>query len=408
MKNGVQFIGAGAICLALATLSACSGNGFKVSEKDAYTGKTGVIGVFRQSAFYCTDVAPQYMTLGQTKVLVKPSWSNEQDNLFVSEMKPGVAMLYSYEYSCADEEKRLVLDTTDNGKRGFPIAVKIPESGFCKAVISFLENDNIFSHNDNLLQEQFERNKVALNVNSIPYCDIIDTKGNVVSFMNRDSLYAAQYKTALETAPKLTSDDIYPLVSLDGNSDMATMSGDNSQVVLVTWHNDPNAYKDGEMTTVKNQAIWAFTDKEFIKWFKENHEGVTNWDMRLRQLMGKAPDFNGGYFTVFWASVKDLFRPAFAPDPTSDIMNTVFASSFEEDESENALWFKNWFDDTRAIAYKRGEGFPWTRLGYTYDWGRTDGSKYGLTEFIVKPGAEIEVKFTRGNKGFLTWTKSRI
>lgn len=153
--------------------------------------------------------------------------------------------------------------------------------------------------------------------------------------------------------------------------------------------------------------MWAFTDKEFMKWFNENKDGVNNWTLRLKQLLGKAPDFDGTYFTVFWVPVKDVFRPAFVPDPTNDVMNVAYPSSFEEDRSESAMWFKKWFDKTRSQAYRREGGFPWTRLGYTYDWGRTDGGKYGLTEFIVREGAEIEVKFTRGTKGFLAWTRDR-
>lgn len=389
-----------------AALVACAG-GFKVKDAESFKNKSGIIGVFRQAAFYCSDINPQYMTLGDSRILVKSGWSSEQDNLFVSEMKPGVATLYSYEYTCGENETNLKLNTADEGKRPFPIAVKIPENGFCKIVISFLENDNLFSHNDNLLREQFEANKVGVGVDNLPYCDVIDTKGNVVSFVNRDSLIASQYEAALKAAPKLTSDDIYPLVSLDQTSDVATLSGDNTQVMLVTWHNDPDYFKDGETFTLKNKTLWAFTDKEFLKWFNENKDKVTNWNLRLKQLLGKAPDFDGRYFTVFWVPMKDVFRPAFIPDPTSAMMNVAFSGSFDEDVSENAMWFKNWFDETRAEAYKREGGFPWTRLGYTYDWGRTDGSKYGLTEFIVREGAEIEVKFTRATKGFLAWTKDR-
>lgn len=395
-----------AVAVTGAALMACAG-GFKVKDPESFKNKSGVIGVFRQAAFYCSDVNPQYMTLGDKRILVKSGWSSEQDNLFVNEMNPGVATLYSYEYTCGENDNKLVLDTADNGKRPFPIAVKIPDDGFCKIVISFLENDNLFSHNDALLQEQFEKEKVALNPDNVPYCDIIDTKGNVVSFVNRDSLIDAQYEAALKSAPKLTSDDIQPLVNLDQNSSVATLSGDNTQVMLVTWHNDPDQFKDGQIMTLKKDFVWAFTDKEFMKWFNENKDGVNNWTLRLKQLLGKAPDFDGTYFTVFWVPVKDVFRPAFVPDPTNDVMNVAFPSSFEEDRSESAVWFKKWFDKTRSQAYRREGGFPWTRLGYTYDWGRTDGGKYGLTEFIVREGAEIEVKFTRGTKGFLAWTRDR-
>ena len=396
-----------AISLSVAALLAGCTKGLKPNDPDVYRNKTGIIGVFRQTAFYCEDVMPQYMTLGTQKIVVKPNWSNEQDNLFISEMKPGIAPLYTYEYACGIDETKLKLDTADNGKKPFPYAVKIPDKGFCKIVISFLENDNLFSHNDNLLSEYFEKNEVAAGYPNIPYCDVIDTKGNVVTFMDRDSLYREQYAAAVKNAKNLTSDDIYPLVSIDGSSDMATLSGDNSQVILVTWHNNPDAFKDGENVTLKEKVIWAFTDKEFLKWFRENHDKVDNWDIRLKQLIGMPPDTDNRYFTVFWANVTDVFRPAFFPDINSGMMNTTFTNTLEEDTTANAMWFKNWFDKTNETIYSRDGGHPWTRLGYTYDWGNPN-SKYGLSEFIVKEGAQIEVKFTRKNRAFLTWIKDRM
>ncbi|SHK73240.1 hypothetical protein [Fibrobacter sp. UWEL] len=394
-----------AVVAASSALVACA-RGNQMNKPETFQNKTGVIGVFRQAAFYCSDIAPQYMTLGESKILVKPSWSNEQDNLFYSEMKPGIATLYSYEYTCSNEESKLVLDTADNGKKAFPVSVKIPESGFCKIVISFLENDKLFNHDDDLLSEQFMQNEVALKYGDVPYCDVIDTKGNTVSFMDRDSLNRANYETALEASRNLTAEDAYPLVALDGRG-LAQTSGDNSQVVLVSWHNDANKYTDNSTVKLDGETLWAFADKEFLKWFQENNDKVTNWNLRLKQLFGKSPDFDAGYFTVYWANVKDVFRPAYVPETGDVMMNAAFSSSFEEDTSDNAMWFKNWFQETEHKAKSRDGGFMWTRLGYTYDWGRTDGGKYGLTEFIVRDGAEIEVKFTRGTKGFLNWIKDR-
>lgn len=395
-----------AISLSVATLIVGCARGLNPRDPDVYRNKTGIIGVFRQTAFYCEDVMPQYMTLGSQKIVVKPGWSHEQDNLFISEMKPGIAPLYKYEYSCGVDETKLSLDTTDNGKKPFPYAVKIPDKGFCKIVISFLENDNLFSHNDDLLSESFEKNEVAAGYPNIPYCDVIDTKGNVVTFMNRDSLYREEYKAAREKSKNLSTDDIYPLVTIEEGSDMASMSGDNTQVILVTWHNNPDRFKDGELTTLKDgEVLWAYTDKEFLKWFRENNDKVDNWDIRLKQLLGKSPESDNRYFTVFWVRVTDVFRPAYFPEINSNMMNTTFTNTFEEDTTANAMWFKNWFD--KESASRNRDAGPWTRLGYTYDWGNPN-SKYGLSEFIVKEGAEIEVKFTRKNRAFLTWLKDRL
>ena len=54
--------------------------------------------------------------------------------------------------------------------------------------------------------------------------------------------------------------------------------------------------------------------------------------------------------------------------------------------------FKTWFDDNILDSYFYGE-YPWTRLGYTYNWSG-HGTEYGVTEFLVKQGAEVEVEFT--------------
>lgn len=36
------------------------------------------------------------------------------------------------------------------------------------------------------------------------------------------------------------------------------------------------------------------------------------------------------------------------------------------------------------------KGYPWTRLGYTYDWG-APGAEVGEDELVLRPGAEVEV-----------------
>ncbi|MCQ2124769.1 MAG: hypothetical protein MJZ25_11340 [Fibrobacter sp.] len=396
-----------AVVAAGSALVACATQNLVVKNLENFQNKTGVIGVFRQPAFYCEDNIAHYVKLGDSTIVVKPGFSKEQDNLFYSPMQPGTAMLYSYEYTCAGEETKLTLDTSDNGKRAFPVAVKIPEQGFCKIVISFLENDKLFYHDEDLLVDHFERNQVAISANSIPYCDVIDTKGNTVSFVNKDSLNMAKYEAAVKAAANLTSDDIEPLVSIGPHADYAAMSGDNTQVILVAWHNDPDKFKDGEMVTLKDEVLWAYTDKEFVKWYNENFDKVKNWNLRLKQLLGKSPEFPATHFTVFWAEVKDLYRPANIPDVASSMMSAEFTENFESDDAEKAKWFKNWFDETKAKAYAGEGGFPWTRLGYTYDWGRTDGGKYGLSEFIVREGAQIDVKFTRGTKAFINWLNDR-
>ena len=46
--------------------------------------------------------------------------------------------------------------------------------------------------------------------------------------------------------------------------------------------------------------------------------------------------------------------------------------------------------------------YPWTRLGYTYDWAE-NGEEYGLSEFLLTDGAEVTVEFTKTLEEFLRW-----
>ena len=49
-------------------------------------------------------------------------------------------------------------------------------------------------------------------------------------------------------------------------------------------------------------------------------------------------------------------------------------------------WFNDWFKKN----YSSDPPFPWTRLGYTYDWGNPV-SDIGLSEFVTKTGATVGV-----------------
>ena len=68
--------------------------------------------------------------------------------------------------------------------------------------------------------------------------------------------------------------------------------------------------------------------------------------------------------------------------------------------------YKKWFENNKLQAYKADRKLPWTRLGYTYDWGdekhHEDKKRHedrGLSEFILKKGASIIIhRVIRGDK----------
>ena len=143
--------------------------------------------------------------------------------------------------------------------------------------------------------------------------------------------------------------------------------------------------------------MWTFTDKEIAS-HGEELEKAEDPEMRLKQLIGFAPDEEHSTFTGVWVNPKDVVRPAYQMDATDGSMK----NEFDMDADGNALVdeeFKEWFDENTLSSYFYG-AYPWTRLGYTYDWA-DNGSEYGLTEFMIKPGATVKVEFTETTEEFL-------
>ncbi len=126
--------------------------------------------------------------------------------------------------------------------------------------------------------------------------------------------------------------------------------------------------------------------------------------LRVVQLLGLPPSYAtaGGqreakYVLELWASPGDLFRPC----PDSEISDTACETAFPADQFRmfdinNRIrateglsipvfrTYTGWFNNrTRNVytATDSSDAYPWTRLGYTYDWG---GSNHvGLSEYVV-------------------------
>ena len=155
----VKFLGILSACF---LMTSCA-QSLSVSKKETFEQKSGIIGVFRQPVGFCSGGYQQQMKLGGEKIIVKPTWTSEQDNLFSAYIQPGNADLESYHYSCGFTETTL----TPTAKHG----VVIPQNGFCKIVMSFLKNDELFSKNEVLLFNHFKKEDVAVEFEDIPYCE---------------------------------------------------------------------------------------------------------------------------------------------------------------------------------------------------------------------------------------------
>lgn len=205
------------------------------------------------------------------------------------------------------------------------------------------------------------------------------------------------YNNAVKDAVFADSDEICPLVTIDQNSDMVTWNESGDKVLLLTWHKYPSSYPAGQEVATKWGEVWTFTDKEMIKWYKEHKKELEkNPTLRLEQLIGLPEGDGNTTVTAFWVDPKDVIRPAYVTDITAQMTNAS-----KESETEFDKWYTEWFNDNIIWSYF-DSAYPWTRLGYTYDWA-DNGQEYGLSEFLVCKNSKVDVEFTMTTEEFLAW-----
>lgn len=213
---------------------------------------------------------------------------------------------------------------------------------------------------------------------------------NVSQPAEKENSPQALYEQAVRDAVFAEESEIQPLVTLTKDDKLVTWDNEG-RVLLCTWHNYPESYPEGKKVTIEWGPVWTFTDKE-IESHAEELKEAEDAEMRMRQLISFAPDSDHSTVTGFWVDPDDVCRPAYQSDPTDETM----VNSFDEGVDKK---FQKWFDENTLNSYFYGS-YPWTRLGYTYDWA-DNGTEYGMTEFIVNSGAETEVAFTETTEEFL-------
>jgi hypothetical protein len=207
----------------------------------------------------------------------------------------------------------------------------------------------------------------------------------------------ALYRAAVTDAMVISDNDIYPLVEISATGDMVSWD-DEGRVLMVTFHRFPDSYVAGEEYVLVWGDVWTFTDREIAAWYRNNNDDVTDWTLRFKQLIGLPYHREYTHFSGFWAHPNDIIRPAYA----WRLSDTTGAAEFTEEPAEE---FQEWFNGNIIWSYF-DSAFPWTRLGYTYDWA-AGGSNYGLSEFLVRKDAVTLVEFTLTVDEFVDWLESQ-
>lgn len=121
------------------------------------------------------------------------------------------------------------------------------------------------------------------------------------------------------------------------------------------------------------QNFWVFIPKEVKE--KCTAKGIKD-SRRLSRFLGLDDRISSDTIVFLWVDQNQLFRPAYNSDISKIVLPSKAARSIDHSSSKVQKWFN---DQCRTNTY------PWTRLGYTYDWGDAS-NKIGATEFVTKVG----------------------
>jgi hypothetical protein len=151
--------------------------------------------------------------------------------------------------------------------------------------------------------------------------------------------------------------------------------------------------------------------------------------LRVAQSLGLPPPGPGKTLSTtcileLYVSPSDLFRPSADPEITDQEAELAFPpDGFRKYDDSTLVYsempcdaaycsactgsgkcgmtsYRNWFTLRRAYVYTLPTPYPWTALGYTYDWGNPVAPHIGASEFVINAGSSGIPVFIKSAK----WT----
>jgi hypothetical protein len=189
--------------------------------------------------------------------------------------------------------------------------------------------------------------------------------------------------------------DLVPIVW--SNDDLVKQgTEDNWTVLVVTWTKYNSSYPVGNNVTTWWGETWVTVAPQLQGFFSRNVDRNANLTLRAAQLLGLPPTTSNLYFVEMYVHPDDLFRPS----ADNEINDTNASLSIPT--NINAT-YKQWFDAYTVSSYFP-QKYPWTRLGYTCDWGNPT-TEEGLSEFVVRKNATVTVHSVTPTAAYLdVWT----
>ena len=195
------------------------------------------------------------------------------------------------------------------------------------------------------------------------------------------------YQRAIVDAESLGTSAIRPLTPISPEVEFLAWEGapGESRVLLVNWTDDAPAEAGASTQIGETWVTLAPKVQDFCTALSGDAGEVS---MRLRQAIGLPPDAPYDLFVSLWVDPEDVFRPCRDPQITDRDCPLTFPRSerFVTVADEHVDWIEGNID----FSYQP-DGYPWTNLGYTYDWGNPEDI-FGFSEYVIRAGADVTVE----------------
>jgi hypothetical protein len=200
------------------------------------------------------------------------------------------------------------------------------------------------------------------------------------------------YEKALARAAIKTPDDSVPLATIDAKADVV-------EVVVFQYP----SLKIGKKTLgdTEKDAMWVALPDQL----KKACAGAVNPTLRLQQALGLPPKRGPRSVYRITAKPANIFRPC-TSGTSIGASSCAFAFPSRASTSAPAPDFdelrfvenQSWDVYRTRFAADRVEpgdypytGYPFTGMGWTYDWNPQSKDHVGVSEFVIRPKSEITV-----------------
>jgi hypothetical protein len=240
---------------------------------------------------------------------------------------------------------------------------------------------------------------------------------------SEESTLAERFQKAVDKAMLVDDEDIvdtlWPLIPGD---EKTIWDAEAKRVLMATW-TDYTGY-DGYVSKSLplKKEVWVSPVPQLLNQCRGFGLSGDDLALRLRQYLGLTPTGNQDRVVELWVRPEDLFRPC-ADDEISDrecrlgMPDTPVApvekdtpgdagveetkqdpqgASRQRDGADHAEWFRQ-----RVLAYFEPGAYPWTRLGYTFDWGDSM-NHVGASEYVIRPSAVVWVNSVSKTESYCT------